>query len=57
MKKIVKIVIEGGVVQSVECPNGVSVIIRDYDTDGSSDAVETNENGKTFIESIWNNEN
>ncbi len=57
MKKIVKIVIEGGVVQSIDCPTGVSVVVRDYDTDGCSDAVVTDENGKMFIESIWQNEN
>ncbi len=57
MKKIVKIVIEGGVVQSVDCPIGVSVTIHDYDTDGSSDFVTTDEDGRQYIESIWQNEN
>ena len=34
MKKIVRITVEGGVVQHVEVPKGVKVVVRDYDVDG-----------------------
>lgn len=32
--KIVKVIVSGGVVQGVDVPPGVTVIVYDYDTDG-----------------------
>ena len=34
--KVVHITVEGGVIQHVECPQGVKAIVRDYDADGMS---------------------
>ncbi len=52
--KIVRVTVEGGVVQYVEVPEDVQVVVRDYDVDGSeTDQLEQDENGDQFIESIW----
>jgi hypothetical protein len=53
MKKTVTISIEGGVIQSVDCPTGVLVIVRDYDVDGSEADLAEDETGDEFIESVW----
>ncbi len=55
--KIVRVTIEGGVVQHVDVPVGVQVVVRDYDVDGTdADDHEQDENGDHFIESIWEHE-
>lgn len=55
--KIVRVTVEGGVVQHVEVPNVVRVIVNDYDveiTDG--DELEQDANGDHFNEAIWEHE-
>ena len=54
MKKIVRITVEGGVVQHVEVPKGVQVIVHDYDVDGQEEGLEQDQNGDSYLESIWN---
>lgn len=55
--KIVRVTVEGGVVQNVEVPEGVQVIVKDYDVDGSDeDQLERDEDGDSFVESIWEHE-
>lgn len=55
--KIVRVTIEGGVIQHVELPEGVKVIVQDYDVEGSeADCLHRDENGDDFIESIWESE-
>jgi hypothetical protein len=55
--KIVRVTVEGGVVQHVEVPEGVKVIVRDYDVEGpEADHLQRDENGDQFIESIWEHE-
>jgi len=55
--KIVRVTVEGGVVQHVEVPEDVQVVVRDYDVDGTDrDEHEQDENGDQFIESIWEHE-
>ncbi len=55
--KIIRVTVEGGVVQHVEVPEGVQVIVRDYDVEGTdADELEQDENGDQFIESTWENE-
>lgn len=50
----VQVIVEGGVVQHVEVPKGVQVVIADYDVDGSDpDDLKTDDNGDPFCESIW----
>jgi hypothetical protein len=52
--KVVTIVVEGGVIQRVVCPNGVRVIVKDYDTDGTEeDNLQQDEKGEEYIEGIW----
>lgn len=52
--RIVRVTVEGGVVQHVEVPVGVQVYVRDYDVDGTeADLLEYDDNGDEFIESIW----
>ena len=52
--KIVQVTVEGGVVQHVEVPEGVQVVVRDYDVDGTdADQLQQADNGDQFIESIW----
>ena len=51
--KIVHITVEGGVVQNVVRPEGVKVIVRDYDTDGSEDDLKQDDDGDDYIETIW----
>ena len=52
-KKIVHVTVEGGVIQDVECPSGIQVLIRDYDVDGSETDLAEDDSGDEFIESIW----
>lgn len=49
--------VEGGVVQHVEVPEGVQVVVRDYDVDSTDrDEHKQDENGDHFIESTWEHE-
>jgi len=53
-KKIVAITVEGGVVQDVDCPDGVRAIVKDYDTEGCDEAdLSTDDNGDEYLEAIW----
>ena len=57
MEKLVVVTVEGGVVQHVECPDGVKVIVRDYDCEGAdADLVDVDEDGNEFAESVWGGE-
>lgn len=52
--KIVRVTVEGGVVQNVEVPKGVRVIVKDYDVEGcDDDQLEQDEAGDSFITSVW----
>lgn len=54
MQKIVRVTVEGGCVQFVEVPEGVTVIVTDYDAEGCDpNLVEQDEDGNDYIESIW----
>ena len=52
-KKTVHVTVEGGVIQNVDCPSGVQVVIRDYDVDGSEADLAEDDSGDEFIESVW----
>jgi hypothetical protein len=55
--KIVRVTVGSGVVQHVEVPEGVQVVVRDYNVDGTDDdELEQDENGDNFIESLWEHE-
>ena len=54
MKKAVQITFQGGVIQDIDCPEGVQVIVRDFDTDGvEPSSLGRNESGEEYVESIW----
>ncbi len=55
--KIVKITVEGGVVQHVEVPVGVQVVVKDYDVEGCDEIdVQQDEHGDNYFEAIWEQE-
>jgi hypothetical protein len=49
----VTVSIEGGVVQEVDCPSGVQLIVRDYDVDGTEPNLAEDDTGDEFVETIW----
>ena len=51
----IEIVVQGGLIQSVDIPThleNVVVVVKDYDTDGSSENLEKDEDGE-FVRSEW----
>jgi len=57
MEKLVIVTIEGGVVQHVEAPAGVMVVVRDYDAEGSdADRLSVDEDGNEYVEAVWGGE-
>jgi hypothetical protein len=53
--KTIEIVVRGGVVQEVSnIPEGVCVLVRDYDIEGvPTEKLDTDVNGDRCIESHW----
>ena len=52
--KVVRVTVEGGVVQHIDCPKGVRGIVRDYDCEGvEAESLKQDDNGDDCIESIW----
>jgi sugar lactone lactonase YvrE len=49
----VRITMEGGMIQDMQCPAGVRVVVHDYDVDGSEDGLCEDEDGNTYVEGIW----
>lgn len=48
----ITVIVEGGVIRDIEdIPDGVRVIVRDYDMDGMDE--EYIEKGEGFWESVW----
>ena len=55
--KIVRLTVEGGLVQHIELPEGVRVIVKDYDVEDCDEAdLEEDANGDHYAESIWEHE-
>jgi hypothetical protein len=52
-KKIVAITVEGGVIQNVECPSGIQVVVHDYDVDGSETDLAEDDSSDEYLESVW----
>ena len=53
MYRTVIINIRGGVASPVEIPDGIQVLVRDFDTDGvNTEDLETNDDGETYIENV-----
>jgi hypothetical protein len=53
MKKIVTVSVEGGVVQNVDIPDGVCVVVHDFDVDGSEPDLREDDTGDEYMESVW----
>ncbi|MDD5092813.1 MAG: hypothetical protein PHV74_00310 [Dehalococcoidia bacterium] len=51
----VRIIIEGGLVQSWSVPDGIRVVVKDFDTDGADDDV-VEEDGDVYRKSILEGE-
>ena len=52
--KVVHITVEGGVIQDVQVPTGVKVVVRDYDADGCEpERLQRDEQGDAYSETIW----
>ena len=51
--KVVTVYVEGGVVHDVIVPEGIVVVIRDYDIEGVDPERLTSVNGNQFVESRW----
>jgi hypothetical protein len=52
--KTVTITMEGGVIQNVELPRDVCVVVMDFDTDGVDPAdLNYNEHGEAYVRSLW----
>ena len=52
-KATVTVTVEGGVVQHVEVPTGVRVVVKDYDVDGSESDLAEDESGDEYVEHVW----
>ena len=58
-KHDIRITMEGGVIQAVEnVPDGVRVVVMDFDVDGCQDESELKRNGKgdLYREVVYDNE-
>ena len=53
MKKTVHVTVEGGVIQHVDCPTGIQVVVRDYDVDGSESDLAEDDSGDEYVEGVW----
>jgi hypothetical protein len=50
----VYITVQGGIIQNVEAPVDMRVIVLDYDTDSvSGSEVKRDDDGHAFTETIW----
>ena len=55
--RIVRITVQGGVVQHVECPHGVEVVVMDFDVEGCDhEQIKRNEFREEYIESHFSHE-
>lgn len=53
-KKLVTVIVEGGVIQNITVPKGVTVIVRDYDIEGyEGEDLLIDDNGEDYIESRY----
>ena len=51
--KTVIVLISGGMVQEVEVPKGVRVLVRDYDVDNTTHPTRKDESGDFYYEEEW----
>jgi hypothetical protein len=54
MKQTVTVSIQGGIVQNVECPPGIQVVIQDYDVEGFDQAdLAEDDKGNRYLKMTW----
>ena len=57
MKTTVYITVEGGIIQDITSPADITVIVRDYDTDGCTEEelqyALKDKQGDYYFESAW----
>ena len=53
--KIVRITMEGGVVQGIEIPRDVQVIVTDYDVEGCED-ITKDAHGDACVVQVWDHD-
>jgi len=54
MERIVKITVEGGLIQDIELPEGVTAVVYDYDIECvEEDDLTTDTDGNQCIETVW----
>ena len=53
-ENVVRITVEGGVIQDVQLPAGVQVVVWDYDTEGVEEtSLQRDDDGNEYVETIW----
>jgi hypothetical protein len=53
MTKTVIVSVEGGVVQTVDLPDGVRVVVHDFDVDGTESDLHEDDTGDEYLETVW----
>lgn len=49
----VLVIVSGGVVQDVVCPDGITVVVHDFDVEGVEDDVVVTQRDERYVESVW----
>jgi hypothetical protein len=51
---VINIALEGGVIQSIELPPGVTAVVRDYDVEGADASdISLDEAGQECLTQVW----
>lgn len=58
MKKQIILRVDGGIVDPVKIPDGIEVIVRDYDMVNTinNEMVQTDDEGKDFVEIVFDDD-
>lgn len=58
MKKQIILRVDGGIVDPIQIPDGIEVIVRDYDMVNTIDneMVQTDNEGKDFVEIVFDDD-
>ena len=55
--KVIEITVRGGLIQDIQnIPIGITIRVRDYDTDGDEDRTIKDENGDRCFQADWTKE-
>ena len=57
-KNQVIITLNGGLVSNVKAPQGIEILVKDYDVEGTDESELTRDgDGKFYFESLWSDNN